>query len=409
MTARALLFTSIWAIWLLANACHGAPATEIDYEVLFDATFEPKRHKALVTITVKQPSHNMRRIEFSAPTVKYTAMQGTGSVQHNNNHVVWELPDKGGTLRYEVHVPSLRGKQFDAQITPGWAILRLEDLFPPAKVKTLKNTAGRSQLALHGPSHWRYETRYGSVSQSALTLQNLRKFDRPTGWLIAGDLGIRRAVIAGRKVAIAAPKGSHFRRQDTLAFLHWTLPEVVEVFDQFPDRLLIVGAPEEMWRGGLSGPGSLYLHQKRPFISENGTSPLLHELAHVAGLHSSGPGDDWIVEGLAEYYSLLFLLRSNGIDARRFNRSTKWQQDWSARQDGHLADPSSGANTAFAVNLFHALQIELADQGANIDTIVTSLIRQNPITLDALTRSVEDVLGEPSTVLTSHVEVYKSR
>ena len=48
-------------------------------------------------------------------------------------------------------------------------------------------------------------------------------------------------------------------------------------------RLLIVSAGDPMWRGGLSGPSSMFLHSDRPLISENRTSTLLHELgAHRA-------------------------------------------------------------------------------------------------------------------------------
>ena len=38
---------------------------------------------------------------------------------------------------------------------------------------------------------------------------------------------------------------------DILAFLRWTLPALVDVFPNFPQRLLIVSAAKDMWRGGL--------------------------------------------------------------------------------------------------------------------------------------------------------------
>jgi hypothetical protein len=69
-----------------------------------------------------------------------------------------------------------------------------------------------------------------------------------------------------------------------------------------PERLIVVGAGDPMWRGGLSAPNSVYLHADLPLISADGTSPLLHEVVHVMLRARSGAGGDWIVEGLAELY-----------------------------------------------------------------------------------------------------------
>ena len=99
------------------------------------------------------------------------------------------------------------------------------------------------------------------------------------------------------------------RRLDLLTFLHWTLPELSRTFTDLPERILIAGAPNGMWRGGLSAPASLYMHVGRPVVSENRTSTVLHELIHLAGFHSAAEGADWIVEGVPEYYSLLLLKR----------------------------------------------------------------------------------------------------
>jgi hypothetical protein len=66
--------------------------------------------------------------------------------------------------------------------------------------------------------------------------------------------------------------------------------------------MLIVSAGDPMWRGGLSGPSSMFLHSDRPLISENRTSTLLHELGHIALGIRGDEESDWIVEGLAEHY-----------------------------------------------------------------------------------------------------------
>ena len=137
------------------------------------------------------------------------------------------------------------------------------------------------------------------------------------GWMLAGKIGSRNEKIADVRVVVAAPAGDSARRQDTLAFLKFTLPRIQEVFPHLPPRLLIVSAGDPMWRGGLSGPASMFLHSDRPLISENRTSTLLHELVHIALGIRGDEESDWIVEGLAEFYSLETLRRSGSISAQR--------------------------------------------------------------------------------------------
>ena len=184
-----------------------------------------------------------------------------------------------------------------------------------------------------------------------------------------------------------------------LAFLRWTLPALIEVFPDFPSRLLIVGAADNMWRGGLSGPGSLYLHTDRPLISENGTSTLLHELVHVATSKQSAAGDDWIVEGLAEYYGLEILRRTGGIGERRFADAITTLRTWAERENGRLASTSTGADTARAVLLFHALATELTAAGSSLDAVVKRLFGAETANYQTLLHVVEQELGGASEIL----------
>ena len=87
---------------------------------------------------------------------------------------------------------------------------------------------------------------------------------------------------------------------------------------------------------------ALYLHADRPLISQNGTSTPLHEMVHVAsGLHGTG-GADWIVEGLADYYSVELLRRSNTISQKRFDQSIETLAQWSAGTKCFATDHSEG-------------------------------------------------------------------
>src|SRR5205085_6219937 len=120
------------------------------------------------------------------------------------------------------------------------------------------------------------------------------------------------------EVAVSGPIGADLRRMDVLALLNLIWPEVEHAFGRTPRKLLIAGAPDPLWRGGLSAPNSLFLHADRPLVSENGTSALLHELTHVITRIRGDRYDDWIAEGIAEFYSVELQRRAGAISTSRY-------------------------------------------------------------------------------------------
>jgi hypothetical protein len=370
------------------------------YDVRFTAQFVPEQGHAEASIEVVQTDGRLTLLDFNAPPSRYGEFEGDGAVSREGTRLIWEVPAGGGRLDYRVVVDrKRRGGAHDARMTDSWAVVRLDHLFPAARAVGSPGTYSRSVLHLRGPEAWSFETPYGRSNEPVEVESRGRRFTRPAGWMAAGDIGIRRSVIAGREFAIAGPRGESFRRMDMLAFLHWTVPELVRVAPFMPDRVLIVGGSDDMWRGGLSGPASLYLHPGRPLISGNSTSTLLHELMHVAMRGLGEPGDNWIVEGIPEYYSLVILLRSGGISGERFEGALEWLRAWTEREDGHLAQPSTGANTAYAVLLFRDLDVELAAAGSRLDAVVRELFGGGPVNRSRLAALMEAELGRPSAVL----------
>ncbi|MGB5354527.1 MAG: hypothetical protein WBN32_13005, partial [Woeseia sp.] len=119
----------------------------------------------------------------------------------------------------------------------------------------------------------------------------------------------------------------------------------------------------------LSGPQSLYLHADLPLISENATSTLLHEIMHIgSGLRATN-GADWVVEGLAEYYSLELLRRSRTISNERFKDALADLAEWGKEADVLCTDASTAAATARAVGVFAALDRELQQRTMNSDAL----------------------------------------
>ena len=214
--------------------------------------------------------------------------------------------------------------------------------------------------------------------------------------MIAGELGVRLDKLPDCVVAVAAWQGSAIRRNDILAFLRLHLAEARRVTGRFPDRLLVVAADDPFWRGGLSATQSFYLHGDRPLISENGTSTVLHELMHVAMRLSGGDRGDWLVEGIAEYYSLELMRRVGTISGERFLAAIDSLEDWGREAPSLFVTYSSGPVTARAVALLAALEQRWARQEPDSDTRLDAVVRDvvgaaQPLTFErflaALTRA----------------------
>ena len=403
---RLLLLSSVLAGAVMpvqaAHAASAEAASNDAYRISYQAHFQPAQRQvqARITVTPLAAEHALKQLTITAPRSRFRDFRAdSGQVERNGARLTWTVAAGGDTLHYRVRPDSSDDR---SAFTADWALLRLDELFPPARSRTLKGSQSQALLQLTGPADWSFETRYGRMQQTDLTVEHPhRRLDRPAGWMLAGRLGVRRDTIAERRISVAAPAGSGYPRVPTLAFLRWTLPTLVAAFPWLDERILIVSGDPDMWRGALSGPGSLYLHPERPLISENGTSTLLHELVHVATRWRAAEGADWIVEGLAEFYALELLRRAGGISEPRFQRALSTLESWSQRNDGGLADPSSGPDTAHAALLFQRLHQELLGAGASLDAVVAAMTTGAPqsVGVDDLRGSVMELLNGPSTVL----------
>ncbi|MGB5445450.1 MAG: hypothetical protein WBM99_08075, partial [Psychromonas sp.] len=185
-------------------------------------------------------------------------------------------------------------------------------------------------------------------------------------------------------------------RMDVLAFFNFVWPEVENVFQKLPPKLLIVGAGDPMWRGGLSAPNSLFLHADRPLVSENATSALLHELVHVVTRIRGGKKADWIAEGLAEYYSIELLHRAGGMTDDRYKKVRKWLKNWSKDVKTLRVNRSAGPTTARAVILLQDLDQEIRDKTNNkgsLDNVTRALMQEGKVSLESLRGIAEALTG----------------
>jgi hypothetical protein len=360
-----------------AEGSQASAAAARRYQIEFVVTPDPAASGAMVELVLRQDTYLLREIDMRAPASRISKVSGNGVVSHENDRVIWQPPPSGGSLRWFAKIDHQRKTgSFDALISPDWAIFRAEDIIPQAASRALRGASGETTLIFELPAGWSSVTEYFGRSDSYRIFNASRRFVRPAGWILLGKIGTRNENIAGVSVKVAAPLNQGMRRMDILALLHWTLPELLQVFPDFPGRLTIIGAADPMWRGGLSGPQSLFVHTERPLLSENATSTLLHEIVHVALGTGAVAGADWIVEGLAEYYSLVVLVRSGTISNERFASSLKKLRDWGEETSKLCAPQSSGPSTARAVTIFAALDKEIqraSRQQSNLDDVIRAL------------------------------------
>ena len=376
-------------------------ATARPYTVVYALRIEPgEGDAAKASIRVEQESRRLRELRFRIDPDRHSDFDGDGEVTVADGRLTWVPPRKGGMLTYTVQLSQQRRNgAYDARKTSDWALFRAGDIFPPAAARTVANATSVSRLELELPDGWSALTPYVSgESKFSFPFENpTRRFDRPTGWVLVGRIGVRRGLIADTRVAIGAPMGEGVRRMDIMAFLRWTLPTIRAAFPTLDDRLVIVSAGDPMWRGGLSGPGSLYLHADRPMISENGTSSMLHELVHVAMGVSGSAHDDWLVEGLAEYYSIKTLRVTGTLSNRRLELTLADLKEWGDSVDDLFVRRSSGPVTARATTLLAELDAWLIEDSRgrrSLDDVVGKIIEaQQPYTYRSLCDAARVVTG----------------
>ncbi len=352
------------------------------YQLLFEVDLKRSSGFAAARISVEQSMDLLREVRLRAPADLYTDFSGDGAIRRDGAIVIWQPPPHGGTINYLVLIDHQRASgDFDALVTHDWAVFRGDDVFPPASITQRTGARATSSFSARLPADWSIVTPFAEGKNGHLLIDNPdRNFDRPVGWMIAGQLGVRRDIIAGMKISVAGPTGVSIQRIAMLALLRWTLPLLATEIDSLPPRISIVSAGDPMWHGGLSAPGSLYIHAGRPLLSENATSSLMHEITHVLMPIPTADEHDWIDEGIAEYSSLEILRRSGTISEQRFLASVATFARRGKHIDTLSATHASGAITARAVAIFHDVDNELqslTDGRADIFDLIRHLMQHS--------------------------------
>lgn len=363
------------------------------YELRYEARLLPSKGLARASLRT-DGSGLLRELAFRRDPERFFRFEADGELEVGDSRVTWTVPGQGGELRYTVKVDHLReSAEYDARLTERWGLFRGSDLFPTSRSVTAPGARSRASLWLRVPPSWEVVTPFPRNDDGGFRIdQDDRRLDRPSGWMVMGeDLVVHEGEAAGTRITIAGPDDHDLRVRDLMMLLRITLPHLGDILGELPGSLLVVCADDPMWRGGLSGPRSLYLHADRPMIERDGTSPILHEILHVATRAVSDDGGDWIVEGLAENYSLELLSRSGAVSDAEVRETLEEFERRAVDVEDLETEHSDRDVTARAVLLLRQLdeRIRKATDGRrSLDDVARGLAQEAEVVTPASFRRV---------------------
>lgn len=390
---------------LLASGQALAKKVDLDYQV----RLLPDSRQAEVRLTLAEGSA-VRSLDFDLGTAgAYSDFLADGQWQAQNGRGIWRPAAGKTSLSYRVLLDQQpQGAGHETRITAHWAVLRGEQLVPPARLDQQDGTELVARLTFDLPKGWKgVETAWTRIGRQKFRIDDVsRLFDRPTGWIVAGNLGSRRARLGETEVTVAAPQGQGMRRMDTLTLLTFIWPQLQAVFPRNPDKLLVVGARDEMWRGALAGNNSLYLYSAGPLINERGGSPLLRELVQLFAQINDREGSDWLGESFTDYYAVELLRRAGGISDDRYAALQARLHKHAAKVASLKGSKADAGQIARGVLLLQALDREIrlhTHDKRSLDDVARALMRLSSVSSEEFVQISENVLGRESEVLQSKV------
>ena len=399
-----------WGVGLLAVSAPVWAANKVDLD--YHVRLLPQSDQAEVRLTLAQGSA-VRSLDFDlGDGSHYSDFKADGQWQLTPGKAargVWRPAADKASLTYRVSINHGRKNgSFDTRMTPNWALMRGDDLVPAARLDQQDGVELVSRLQFELPGGWKsVETAWPRIGQNKFRIDNpSRLFDRPTGWMLAGQLGSRRTRLGETEVTVASPLGQGMRRMDVLTLLTFVWPQVQALYPRHPGKLLIVGANDPMWRGSRSAHESIYLNSHLPLVSESGTSALVRELAQVFGRINGTKRSDWINEGFAEYYAIELVRRAGGMSDERYESLHGKLVRTSQKVSTLRSDQANPAQVARAVVLLQELDREIRLKTHNkrsLDDVLREAMRLGDIDTQAFVQLSESVIGGSSKVLSTEL------
>jgi hypothetical protein len=348
-------------------------------------------------------AEEVRRFRLRLDGNRFSDFSGTGRLEEDGDDLVWTPGGPYAHLRYRARLRHRRHTDsgYDSYATDRWVVTRTQDLFPRTRIAVRKDgprARSRSRVRFRLPPGWKSVAAMEEIGPGEFRpIHRGGLLDRPTGWLALGDLTIVQRTVGETTIEIVKTPGSGMDAEGLADLYTRALPLFPSLIGALPRSLLVVSAPDPMWRGGLSGEHSLYLHGDRPLRTPDHTSPALHELFHVVASFRPAADARWISEGLAEFYSLELQRRLGAVSGdefrrglRLFERYGRWHVDLTAEKSGAVTNNS-------APLVMYAIDRSLrrgSDDQRTVDAVVFELSRQaGPVSTAKFLRVVNQVSG----------------
>jgi hypothetical protein len=334
----------------------------------------------------------VKRLRLRFDPARFEDFEASGTLERRHGEVVWTPGAPYAHLTYRASLQHRRapGKGYDAWIGDGWMLARTSALFPRSAVlfrtDVEAHPKSRARLVFRLPKTWEVVTVMPSVGPREFIVESGGRFDHPRGWLMCGRFRRTPATVDDTSVTIAATPNAAMTPDRVLGLLERAMPVMHALLGRVRPELLIVTGVDPMWRGGLSGEDSFYMHGDRPLQTPDRTSPYLHELFHVIAPFRPAPDAHWVTEGLAELYTIEIQKRVGLLDddgyakaLRLFARYGLWGHDLTRDQRNAIHNNS-------APLVLHALdrRIRHATGGAQgLDDVVAALARDGGVVTTA--------------------------
>ena len=196
------------ALLTMSSSVWAAKKVDLDYHV----RLLPQSDQAEVRLTLAQGSA-VRSLDFDlGDGSRYSDFKADGQWQltpGKSTRGVWRPAVDKASLTYRVPIShGHKNGSFETRMTQNWALMRGDDLVPPARLDQQDGIELVSRLEFELPGGWKsVETAWPRIGKNRFRIDNVsRLFDRPTGWMLAGHLSTRRARLAETEITVASPR-----------------------------------------------------------------------------------------------------------------------------------------------------------------------------------------------------------
>lgn len=393
------------ALGVLVLVAITTPSWAKTVDVTYKVKFLPEQNTAQVTIRLEDGAAVPNLIFNFLSVQRYSNFTVDGSWQLNDDRGIWQPTNGKSSLSYTVQITPSDKQNISEKITKDWLVMKGDSLVPPIEAITMPKVNVVSRVQFELPKEWRsVETVWKRIGPNKFRIDDTQSgFNRPTGWIAAGKLGSRRAKLGETEVTITAPVGQQVHRMDMLTLMTYVWPQLQAAFPRDPQKLLVISAREGMQQQAQGLTQSIYLAANQALIAENGVSDLLKELVLSFTQLSSNTDEQWISQGLAQFYSLELLMRSGGITPDRYQHSIqRWKED--TKQVNVLRGEVNEQKIQRAALFFATLDKEIKARTKNefnLDNVTRGLMRLDNVT-------VKDVRDISENIVKGRLKVFES-